>query len=57
MHTLTLKIKKDIELQRGINVKQNPGKFSHLKNELITSVWTLKTNIADHHNFCRFANL
>jgi hypothetical protein len=28
MHTLTLKIKEDIEFQRGINVKLNSGKFS-----------------------------
>jgi hypothetical protein len=28
MHTLTLKIKEDMEFQRGINVKLNPGKFS-----------------------------
>jgi hypothetical protein len=26
MHTLTLKIKEDIEFQMGINVKLNPGK-------------------------------
>jgi hypothetical protein len=30
MHTLTLKIKEDIEFQRGISVKLNPGKFPHL---------------------------
>jgi hypothetical protein len=30
MHTLTLKIKEDIEFQRGINVKLNPGKISCL---------------------------
>jgi hypothetical protein len=28
MHTLTLKIKEDIEFQRGINVKLNYGKSS-----------------------------
>jgi hypothetical protein len=27
MHTLTLKIKEDIEFQRGINVKLNPEKI------------------------------
>jgi hypothetical protein len=27
MHTLNLKIKEDIEFQRGINVKLNPVKF------------------------------
>jgi hypothetical protein len=30
IHTLTLKIKEDIEFQRGINVKLNPGNFSCL---------------------------
>jgi hypothetical protein len=44
MHTLTLKIKEDIEFQRGMNVKLNPGKFSCPKTELISSVWTLETN-------------
>jgi hypothetical protein len=28
MHTLTLKIKEDIEFQKGINVKLNSRKFS-----------------------------
>jgi hypothetical protein len=28
LYTLTLKIKEDIEFQGGMNVKQNPGKFS-----------------------------
>jgi hypothetical protein len=28
IHTLTLKIKENIEFQRGINVKLNPTKFS-----------------------------
>ncbi len=31
MHTLTLKIKEDIEFQRGINVKLNPEFFSVCK--------------------------
>jgi hypothetical protein len=44
MHILTSQIKEDIEFQRGINVKLNPGKVSSLKNELISSVRTLKTN-------------
>jgi hypothetical protein len=30
IHTLTLKIKEDIEFQRGINVKLNPGKLSRV---------------------------
>jgi hypothetical protein len=30
IHTLTLKIKEDIEFQRGINMKLNPGNFSCL---------------------------
>jgi hypothetical protein len=30
MHTLTLKIKEDIEFQIGTNVKLNPRKFSSL---------------------------
>jgi hypothetical protein len=28
MHTLTFKIKEDIEFQRGINIQLNPGNFS-----------------------------
>jgi hypothetical protein len=44
MHTLTPQIREDIEFQKGINVKLNPEKVSHLKNELISSVRTLKTN-------------
>jgi hypothetical protein len=43
-YILTPKIKEDIEFQRGINVKLNPGNFSSLETELISSVWTLKTN-------------
>jgi hypothetical protein len=30
MNTLTLKIKEDIEFQRGINVQLNPGIFSQV---------------------------
>jgi hypothetical protein len=30
MHTLTLKIKEDIEFQKGINIKLNPRKFSEV---------------------------
>jgi hypothetical protein len=44
MHIQTPQIKEDIEFQRGINVKLNPGKVSSLKNELISSVRTLETN-------------
>jgi hypothetical protein len=43
IQTLTLKIKEDIEFQRGINVKVNYEKFS-LETELISSIWTLETN-------------
>jgi hypothetical protein len=32
VHTLTLKIKEDIEFQRGMNVKLNPGNFSKSGN-------------------------
>jgi hypothetical protein len=32
MHTITLKIKEDIEFQRGINVELNPGNFSMYLN-------------------------
>jgi hypothetical protein len=32
MHTLTPKIKEDIEFQRGINAKLNPGNFSKSGN-------------------------
>jgi hypothetical protein len=44
MHTLTPQIKEDIEFQRGINVKLKPGNFPKSGTELISSVWTLKTN-------------
>jgi hypothetical protein len=44
MHTPTLKIKEDIEFLNGINVNRNPGKFSSLQTELISSVCTLETN-------------
>jgi hypothetical protein len=37
-------MKEDIEFQRGINVKLKPGKFPKSETELISSVWTLKTN-------------
>jgi hypothetical protein len=37
-YTLTLKIKEDIEFQRGINVKLKPGKFPKSATELISSV-------------------
>jgi hypothetical protein len=37
-------MKEDIEFQRGINVKLKPGKFPKSGTELISSVWTLKTN-------------
>jgi hypothetical protein len=30
IHTLTLKIKEDIEFQRGMNVKLNPEKISQV---------------------------
>jgi hypothetical protein len=41
--TLTLKMKEDIEFQKGVIVKLKPGKF-HLKTEWISPVWTIKTN-------------
>jgi hypothetical protein len=45
MHMLTLKIKKDIEFQIGINVKLNPEKnLVGLETESISSVWTLERN-------------
>jgi hypothetical protein len=44
IQTLTLKIKEDIEFQKGINVELNHGNFSRLSTELISSVCTLKTN-------------
>jgi hypothetical protein len=44
-HTLTLKIIEDIEFQKGVNVKLNPGNFSpSLQTELISSVFTIETN-------------
>jgi hypothetical protein len=57
MHTLTLKIKKDIEFQKGINVKLKPEKnLLSLETESISSVWTLEQIVFDLHNFCRFAH-
>jgi hypothetical protein len=44
MHTLTLKIKEDVEFQTGLIVKLNPGKVCSLKIELISSFQTLETN-------------
>jgi hypothetical protein len=44
MITLTLKIRDDIEFQKGIIVKLKPGKFPSLKTEWISSVWTLEIN-------------
>jgi hypothetical protein len=44
MYTPTLKIKEDIEFQRGINVKLNPENFPSQETELISSAWTLETN-------------
>jgi hypothetical protein len=44
-YTLTLKIKEDVEFQRGINVKLNPGKkILSLETELISSICSLETN-------------
>jgi hypothetical protein len=48
MHTLNINIKEDIEFQRGINVKLNPEKFSCLRIELYSSIWTLETNTSRH---------
>jgi hypothetical protein len=42
--TLTSHIKEDIEFQRVVNVKLKHGKFPKSGTELISSVWTLKTN-------------
>jgi hypothetical protein len=44
MNTLTLKIKEDIEFQKGINIKLNPEIFLSLETELISSVCFLETN-------------
>jgi hypothetical protein len=44
MYTLTPHIKEDIEFQREINVKLKPGNFLKSGTELISYVWTLKTN-------------
>jgi hypothetical protein len=43
-YILTPMIKKDIEFQRGINVKLKPEKFPKSGTKLISCVWTLKTN-------------
>jgi hypothetical protein len=45
MDILTHQIKEDIEFQRGLVVKLNPGKFSRsLETEPFSSNWTLETN-------------
>jgi hypothetical protein len=43
MHTLTSQIKEDMEFQRGMNVKLNPGKVSRSQNELISCIQTFET--------------
>jgi hypothetical protein len=43
MHTLTLKIKEDIEFQIGIKIKLKLGK-NRLETESISSIWTFETN-------------
>jgi hypothetical protein len=43
MHTPTLKIKEDVEFQRGIVVKLKSEIFC-LKTELIIPFWTLEIN-------------
>jgi hypothetical protein len=43
MHTPTLKIKEDVEFQRGIVIKLK-SEISCLKTELIISFWTLEIN-------------
>jgi hypothetical protein len=48
VYTLTLKIKEDIQFQRGMNVKLNPDFFLSLGTELISSVWTLELNASIH---------
>jgi hypothetical protein len=44
MITLTLKVKEDIEFQKGIIVKLKPGKFLSLETEWISSVCTIEIN-------------
>jgi hypothetical protein len=44
MITLNIKIKEDIEFQKGIIVKLKPGKFRCLEIECISFVWTLEIN-------------
>jgi hypothetical protein len=48
VHILTLKIKEDIEFQRGMNVKPNPEIFLSLGAELISFVWTIEINASRH---------
>jgi hypothetical protein len=55
--TLTLKIKEDIEFEKGIIVKLKSGIFPSLETEWISPVWTFKTNNFDLPNFFRFAHL
>jgi hypothetical protein len=57
MLTLTLKIKEDIEFQKGIIVKLKPKKFPVWKLSRLYLFGPLKQILSDTHNFCTFAHL
>jgi hypothetical protein len=57
IHILMLKIKEDIEFQRGINVKLNRGKKIQVcKLSWLALFAPLKQIFSDLYNFCRFGN-
>jgi hypothetical protein len=57
MHTLTLKIKEDIEFQIGIKIKLKLGKKIVWKPSRLVLFGPLKQILFDLHNICRFAHL
>jgi hypothetical protein len=56
MLTLTLKIKEDIEFQKGIIVKLKPKKNPVWKLSGLALFGPLKQILSDLHNFCRIAH-
>jgi hypothetical protein len=56
MLTLTPKINEDIEFQKGIIVKLEPGKFPSLKTSGLALFVPLKQILSDLHNFFIFAH-
>jgi hypothetical protein len=58
MHTLTPYIKEDVEFQRGLVIKLNPGKFFQVwKLSRIALFGPLKQILRDLNKFFRFEHL